>query len=167
MKSGSPYRQRRRASTLWLVCTLLIVISYLNQSFASSYASSSSPHINYVQLSGRDAYIKAMEYARAGQTEKAVPYFERAVVTDPDFLPYQNDLGVAYLRTGRFPRAHAMFLRVIQKDPSHGDAASNIDDLARVWPSIPIDPITARVCSTFSSYFFTLLARLSMSLISE
>ena len=58
----------------------------------------------------RELYLKAIEFARAGDSPKAVELLKAAISHDPDFAIALNELGVQYLKLGQ-PNKAAEALR--------------------------------------------------------
>jgi tetratricopeptide (TPR) repeat protein len=54
----------------------------------------------------------------AGNTQSAIPLFERAVALEPQHKTAWNDLGLAYMRLTEFDRAAAAFQKQLQVNPA-------------------------------------------------
>ena len=62
-------------------------------------------------------YEKGLEFARSGETDKAIEQFKRAVELHPDFALALNELGVQYMRKGEFNKAADALGKVVQLSP--------------------------------------------------
>jgi len=63
------------------------------------------------------AYEKALEENRKGQTAKAIRLFEEAIKIAPDFYHAHNNLGVAYVRMSRYEEAEAEYKKARELNP--------------------------------------------------
>ena len=64
-----------------------------------------------------------------GQTENALPFYQKAVETDPTDPIAHNDLGVTLVRTGQDDAAIAEFQKALEINPLYAEAANNLGDV--------------------------------------
>ena len=65
-----------------------------------------------------DFYEKGLEFARAGETDKAIDQLKRAVETHANFPLALNELGVQYMKKGEYEKAADVLGRVVQLSPN-------------------------------------------------
>jgi len=61
-----------------------------------------------------------------GDYEKAIEYYKRAVILNPDFIEALNNLGVAYAKQGDYGKAIECYTEAIRKNPYYATPFSNI-----------------------------------------
>src|SRR5687768_17393761 len=64
-----------------------------------------------------ESYEKGMDFARRGETEKAIEQLRRAAELHPDFALALNELGVQYMRKGDFEKAADVLRTVVRLSP--------------------------------------------------
>jgi Flp pilus assembly protein TadD len=64
-----------------------------------------------------EVYEKGMEFARAGETDKAIDQLKRAVELHAGFALALNELGVQYMRKGEYGKAADALAKVVQLSP--------------------------------------------------
>lgn len=62
-------------------------------------------------------YEKGIEFARAGETDKAIDQLKRAVELHPDFGLALNELGVQYMKKGDYGKAAEALAKVVELSP--------------------------------------------------
>jgi tetratricopeptide (TPR) repeat protein len=72
------------------------------------------------------AAIKAQKLAQEHDYQEAAAELENAVRIDPKFAEAHNNLGVQYLRLGRYGDAAAAFRRAIEIDPTGREQQANL-----------------------------------------
>jgi len=77
-------------------------------------------------------YFTAKKAGAAGDADKAIAHFQRAVEIHPDFMEAWNDLFVAYSKQKRFPEAVASFRKAAAIDPDSAMVAKNLR-VAEYW----------------------------------
>jgi tetratricopeptide (TPR) repeat protein len=77
-------------------------------------------------------YIAAKKATAAGDAEKSIAHFLRAVEIHPGFMEAWNDLGVAYIKQRRFPAAVEAFRKAAAIDPDSPVVEKNLR-VAEVW----------------------------------
>ena len=70
-----------------------------------------------VPAAARDLFNKALEYARAGQSLKAIELLQSTVAQAPRFTVAYNELGVQFLRSGRADKAAEAFKAALAVSP--------------------------------------------------
>ena len=65
-------------------------------------------------------------YARAGELDRAVESFGKALAINPDHPVANNELGIAYRRMGRFAEARAAYEKALAISPSFHFAHRNL-----------------------------------------
>ncbi|HEV2884076.1 MAG TPA: tetratricopeptide repeat protein [Pyrinomonadaceae bacterium] len=70
-----------------------------------------------VPNTARDAYLKALEFVRTGQTKQAVEGLKTAVSLHPQFPLALNELGVQYLRLGEVNKAAEVLSAAVRYAP--------------------------------------------------
>lgn len=86
------------------------------------------------------------EELAAGEVERAVAYFEKALSTDEEFVPALVNLGAAYRRQDRFDDAEATLLRAMKLDSSEMASVSNLASLyLALGRTAEAEPLTKRV----------------------
>jgi Flp pilus assembly protein TadD len=80
-----------------------------------------------------ESYEKGLEFARAGETDKAIEQLKRAVELHPNFGLALNELGVQYMKKGQYDKAADALGKVVQLSPdapepilNHGIALFNL-----------------------------------------
>lgn len=71
-------------------------------------------------------YRRALKAKYKGDTEAAIPHFQKAISIDPEFLAALNDLGTIYLQSGNLNLAIDHFRRAIAVDPHAAMPCSNL-----------------------------------------
>jgi tetratricopeptide (TPR) repeat protein len=71
----------------------------------------------------RQAYEKAVRSKDAG---KAAAELEKAIELDPDYAEAHNDLGVVFVRLGRYPEAATEFRRAMELAPEESLPRTNL-----------------------------------------
>lgn len=66
-----------------------------------------------------NSYQQAVEFDRAGQHERAVSEFNKAIAWDPDHPAPRNGRGLAYMNLGEYENALADFDEAIRLDPDY------------------------------------------------
>lgn len=104
-------------------------------------------------------YFKGMVAMADGDHERALTHFRSALQHNPytwDIEPYEDCLGRAYLRLGRYSEAIAEFQRVLQINPNYplanyhigeayrrsgadAEAAAKFDDFLSTWKDADVD----------------------------
>jgi len=72
---------------------------------------------------------RAVEALVRGRTDEAYAWSSAAVRQSPGFASALNTLGIVYSRNGYMPQAEVALRRVLQVDPVHTRAMSNLADL--------------------------------------
>jgi len=70
-------------------------------------------------------YRRAVELSGRGNHALALTHLSNAVRVAPQFALALCEMGYCYEKLGRYPEAVATFDTVLQKYPSHGEAAMN------------------------------------------
>jgi protein O-mannosyl-transferase len=114
-------------SALLIGSLLLLTNSHLenfrDQRAFWSNAACTSPHLSMAHSA------LGLIYYYAGEPEKAVPEFRRAIELKPSNAAMHNALGAVYLRKGRFPEAEQEFRTALRIDPSDKNARQNLSAL--------------------------------------
>ncbi len=63
---------------------------------------------------------------RAGEVEKGISLFRKAIEIDPTHHPARNNLGAALAKSGRIREAAEEFSAVLRSDPANPDARGNL-----------------------------------------
>jgi tetratricopeptide (TPR) repeat protein len=71
-------------------------------------------------------YVAAKRAAAAGDQDKAIAHFQRAVSIDPEYGEAWNDLGVAFMRKGRTAEAADSFQKAATIQPKMSLIQSNL-----------------------------------------
>lgn len=71
-----------------------------------------------IPAAARERFNKALEYARAGQTPKAIEQLQAAIAQAPKFTLAYNELGVQFLKSGRADRAAEVFKAALAMAPT-------------------------------------------------
>jgi tetratricopeptide (TPR) repeat protein len=79
-------------------------------------------------------YLAAKKAAAAGDLDKSIAHFERAVEIHPDFFEAWNDLGVSLTRQKRFPEAVEAFRKASKLAPDSAMIGQNLR-VAQFWAS--------------------------------
>ncbi len=96
-----------------------------NQPFAIAYTGSGKPSLP--SSATPEELISAGEASlNRGHAESAVPLFERAVQIDPKSKSAWNDLGLAYLRLGKYREADSAFRKQLEVNPADEHAGNYI-----------------------------------------
>ena len=64
-----------------------------------------------------ELYEKGLEFARAGETDKAIDQLKQALALHPNFSLALNELGVQYMKKGEFDKAVEALARVVHLSP--------------------------------------------------
>lgn len=70
-------------------------------------------------------YYQALDFLDAGELEKAIDHYDRAIEHDPHNALYWNDRGYSYLLTDQLDKAKADFDQAIALDPNMPDIYAN------------------------------------------
>jgi tetratricopeptide (TPR) repeat protein len=90
--------------------------------------------LSTVPLEALSLYRQALEMSVSGNHESAINYLSRAVKIAPQFTTAICEMGYCYEKIGRFPEALMKFDKVLQIDPSHGEAEANkIRVQKKIW----------------------------------
>jgi Flp pilus assembly protein TadD len=72
---------------------------------------------HHVPAAAAKAYDRAVKETEKGKDNDAIPYFNKAIATDPEYCSALNDLGAAYFRLGKWDPAVEQFTKAIAVDP--------------------------------------------------
>jgi tetratricopeptide (TPR) repeat protein len=67
-----------------------------------------------------------MVYRKLGQSDKAFPYVQQAIIIDPEKALYYNDLGMLFYDKKNYTKAITFYKRAIAKEPKYAIAYSNL-----------------------------------------
>jgi len=103
---------------------------------------------------------RAVEALMRGQLDDAYAWARAAVLHGPDFLSAYNTLGIIYVRHGDEDAAEIAFKAVIERDPSHTRALSNLAELysrqGRIAEAAELQKALARLEPEPPFYFFNM-----------
>jgi tetratricopeptide (TPR) repeat protein len=71
-------------------------------------------------------YYEGVDYLKKEDYAAAIPFFKKAVDTDPEFVFAWDNLGICYRRTGRLDEALAAYQAALRVDPSGKTALQNL-----------------------------------------
>lgn len=74
-------------------------------------------------------YSLAMEYASAGQTDRAVASFQQCMALDADYLPAYVEAGKAFRTAGRLDQAREVFASALALADRSGEG--HVSDFVR------------------------------------
>jgi Flp pilus assembly protein TadD len=101
---------------------------------------------------------RAVEALMRGRLDDAYGWARAAVLHGPDFLSAYNTLGIIYTRHGDDDAAEVAFKAVIERDPSHTRALSNLAELysrqGRIAKAAELQRTLARLEPEPPFYFF-------------
>jgi len=69
-----------------------------------------------------DNYKKGLEAAHAGDSKKAVEFFQQAVSASPTFTEARKELGSQYLKLNSFDKAAEIYEELLKTNPADGSA---------------------------------------------
>jgi Flp pilus assembly protein TadD len=72
-----------------------------------------------------ESYEKGMDFARSGETDKAIEQLRRAAELHPNFALALNELGVQYMRKGEFDKAADVLSKVVRLSPEAPEPSLN------------------------------------------
>ncbi|HWY13377.1 MAG TPA: tetratricopeptide repeat protein [Bacteroidia bacterium] len=81
---------------------------------------------SYDNLYAWSAYHIAEAYSNAGDVNKSVKWFEKAVELAPYVLDFRNKLGSAYMNSGKIKKAQVQFDFMIKENPKNISAYTNL-----------------------------------------
>ena len=115
-----------------IVLCLLIFYSYLTIK-QNDYWKTPIPFyertLKYANRSSRVYFNLANEYRSAGQNEKAVSLYKKAVEIKPDYVDAYYNLGKAHVGLGEKEEAMAVYQKVIKSDPGYKSARYNLGNV--------------------------------------
>lgn len=120
-QDASPARKSRNAIGLRAGLALAVVISavfllrYVSAPFRASLAQ--TPGDRFILVANEDRYPPEVKRSLA---QEALPYYQRALATNPLSLTAYNGLGICYLRLGDYEKAKAAFEKAIEIWPAGG-----------------------------------------------
>lgn len=74
----------------------------------------------------KEAYNKGVKMLEQNKYADAIPWFEKAVETDPEFVFAWDNLGVCYRRTGKYEKAEAAYKASLKIEPSGKTPLQNL-----------------------------------------
>lgn len=78
------------------------------------------------------AYQLGLSYKTAGDSTKAIEYFEQTVKISPNYAMALRDLGTAYLQTGQEVKARPVLEKAISANPNDADAHFQLSRLYNI-----------------------------------
>lgn len=112
-----------------------------------------------------ELYEKGMEFARAGETDKAIDQLKRAVELHPDFALALNELGVQYMKKGEYDKAAEALARVVHLSPHAAEPILNYGIALFNQKKLPEAEVQLRAAVKKNDHSFAAHHYLGMTLI--
>jgi tetratricopeptide (TPR) repeat protein len=133
--SATPSRTQRaslltnRRAWLWVAGALLvalILILVVWQPLAPTTGPTDSGTAPTAMLTAEDYFKRGNEFIQAGELEKAVEEYKKALEIDADNVDVLTNLGVVYYNLGQLDESVVYYSRAIESAPGDADIHSNL-----------------------------------------
>lgn len=78
------------------------------------------------QKRARSYRVQGWDLQKEGKIDEAVPYYQKAILLDPNYVIAYNDLGVVFEEKGWLERAKDVYLKAIEIEPNFPNSYSNL-----------------------------------------
>jgi len=90
------------------------------------YSSNNLKALNILQYEAKEYFQKAYLHKQRGEIDKAIQYYQKAILLDSSYVPVYNSLGILYEKKGLPRRAEQMYLKAIEESPLFLAAHNNL-----------------------------------------
>ena len=110
-------------------------------------------------------YEKGLEFARAGETDRAIEQLKQAVALHPNFSLALNELGVQYMKKGEFDKAAEALAKVVHLSPDSAEPILNYGIALFNQKKLPEAEVQLRAAVKKNDHSFAAHHYLGMTLI--